>query len=91
MLVHELFRITDFGDFLICPVTINYLLLVSDFIGKCIIESTLDDFSYSVTTGCLKFKSVQADENDCTLYKRTTRNAMNFRHLFSCGTIVSIL
>ena len=37
---------------------------------------------------CLKFRSVRrGDENDCTSYKITPRNAINFRHLSSCGTI----
>ena len=36
---------------------------------------------------CLKFKSTQGDENDCTLYKITSRKALNFRDLSSCGTI----
>ena len=37
---------------------------------------------------CLKFKPIQGDENDCTFHKITPRNALNFRHLSSCGTIV---
>ena len=36
----------------------------------------------------LKFKSIHGDKNDCTLYKITPRNAINFIHLSSCGTIV---
>ena len=36
---------------------------------------------------CLKFKSVQGNKADCTLYKITPQDAQNFRHLSSCGTI----
>ena len=43
---------------------------------------------------CLKFKSIGGgggDNNDCILCKITPpRNAINFRHLFNCDTIVSI-
>ena len=35
----------------------------------------------------LKFKSIQGDKNDCTLYKINPRNAINFRRLSTCGTI----
>ena len=35
---------------------------------------------------CLKIKSVRGDENDCTLFKISPQNGINFRHLFSCGT-----
>ena len=44
--------------------------------------------NYSVTTiiECLKIKSVCGDENDCTLFKISSLNAINFRHLSSCGT-----
>ena len=37
---------------------------------------------------CLIFKSFQGDKNDCIPYKITPRNAVNFRHLSSCDTIV---
>ena len=40
---------------------------------------------------CLKFKSIQGDENDCILYKITPRNVTNFRHLLSCDTITKRL
>ena len=33
-----------------------------------------------------KIKSVRGDENDCTLFKISPLNAINFRHLSSCGT-----
>ena len=38
---------------------------------------------------CLKFKSIPG-KNDCNLYKITPRNAIKFRHLFSCRTIQSL-
>ena len=37
---------------------------------------------------CPKFMSIQGDKNDCTLYKMTPRNPVNFRHLSGCDTIV---
>ena len=40
---------------------------------------------------CLKFNCIRGGKNDCILYKITPRNAMNFRHLFSCDTIVVVL
>ena len=36
---------------------------------------------------CLNFKSIRGDNNDCTLCRITPRNATNFGHLSSCGTI----
>ena len=45
---------------------------------------------YSVTTGQMSKIHVYlggGDENDCTSYKITPQNAINFRHLSSCGTI----
>ena len=38
---------------------------------------------------CLKFKSIQGDNDHCTLEKITPQNAMNFRNLSSCGTIIN--
>ena len=35
----------------------------------------------------LRFKSIQGDKNDCTLFNPTPRNAISFRHVSSCGTI----
>ena len=39
---------------------------------------------------CLKLKSIRGggDKNDCTPYKITPGNAINFGHISSCGTIV---
>ena len=37
---------------------------------------------------CVKFKSIQGDKNDCILHKIIPRNFMNFRHLFSCDTLI---
>ena len=40
---------------------------------------------------CLKFKSVRGrGQNDCTLYKMTPENFINFRHLCSCDTVVHL-
>ena len=38
-----------------------------------------------------KFKSIQRDKlkDHCTLWKITPRNAMNFRNVSSCGTIIN--
>ena len=36
---------------------------------------------------CLKFTSIRGDLNYCTLYIITSRNAINFKHLFRCDTI----
>ena len=40
---------------------------------------------------CLKFKVILWDKSDCILYKIIPQNAMNFRHLSSCGTIEGML
>ena len=36
---------------------------------------------------CLKFEAVREDIKDCILYKITPWNAINFRHLPSCGAV----
>ena len=38
---------------------------------------------------CLKFKAIQGDKDHCTLQKITPQNAMSFRNLSSCGTIIN--
>ena len=48
-----------------------------------------DHFIVSQLNKCLKFKSIQGHKDHCTLYKITPQNAMNFRNLSSCGTVIN--
>ena len=55
------------------------------------VVSYMRDSIVSQLDKCLNFKSVRGDKNECTLYKMTPRNAISFKHLSSCGTILYTL
>ena len=70
---------------------VQWLKLMVVIETEAIEKAPVSAFIVSQLDKCLKFKSIQGDENNCALFRKKTRNAFSFRHLSRCGIIVDIL